>query len=145
MVEAVEVRDHLGAEVQKSTEQRGEMGHRAGTHGMVINKQNLVGGRLSVCCTGKYKFGGLRTTVSHGSGGGESRITAPADLGYGEVSFWKVTDDLMMEGTGLVSLTSSLISGSSHLPTVPQPNTIILGLGSNIRIWGDTLKALTVI
>lgn len=41
--------------------------------------------------------------------------------------FWKVTDDLMMEGTGLVSLTSSLISGPSHLPAVPQPNTIILG------------------
>lgn len=73
MDKAGEVRDHLGAEVQKSTEQRSEMGH-----GMAINKQNLVGGRLSLCC---HKFGGLWTTVSHGSGGGESRITAPADLG----------------------------------------------------------------
>lgn len=94
---------------------------------MVINKQNLVGGPLSVCCTGKYKLGGLWTAVSHGSGGGESRITAPADLVYGGVPFWKVTDDLMMEGTRLVSLTSSLISGPSHLPAGPQPNTIILG------------------
>lgn len=59
---------------------------------------------------------------------------APADLVYGGVPFWKVTDDLMMEGTGLVSLTSIPISGPSHLPAVSQPKTIILGLGSDIRI-----------
>ena len=113
------VRDRLGVVVQKSTEQQGKMGHRAVTHRMVINKQNLVGSRLSLCCTGKYKFGGLWTIVSHGSGGSESRIMAPADLVFGGVPFWKVTDDHMMEGTGLVSLTSILISGPSHLPTVP--------------------------
>lgn len=47
------VRDRLGAVVQKSAGRSGKMGHKAVTHGMVTNKQDLVGGRLSLCCTGK--------------------------------------------------------------------------------------------
>lgn len=130
------VRDRLGAVVQKSTEQRGEMGHRAVTHR--INKQNLVGSRLSLYCTRKYKFGGLWTIVSHGSGGNESRITAPADLVYDGVPFWKVTDDFMMEGTGLVSFTSSPISGSSHLPVVPRPKNHHLRARFQHQNFGET-------
>lgn len=85
MDEPGEGKGSLVAVVQKSAGRSGKMGHKAVTHGMVTNKQDLVGGRLSLCCTGKYKFGGLWTIVSHGSGGSEFRIMAPADLVYGEV------------------------------------------------------------